>query len=64
MLVEIRQIREELWEESGHNFHKMVQIIEKEAREVMIKYRKFPTKSDKSNMGIPESDSHEVSIKT
>jgi hypothetical protein len=63
MLAELRQIRGELWEESGHDFHKMVQIIEKEAREVIIKYRKIPAKSDKSNVGIPESDSHEVNIK-
>jgi hypothetical protein len=62
MLAEIRQIRKALWEESGHDLHKMVQIIEREAREVMIKYGKTPKTLVDSNSVVLEGDSYEVNI--
>ena len=40
MLAELRQIKAELWERSGHDLHKMTQIITTEAAEVMDKYQK------------------------
>ncbi len=56
MLAELRQIRAELWEESGHDFHKMVQMIDREAREVMHRYGKIPVKPVDSNVVVRESD--------
>ncbi|HID99569.1 MAG TPA: hypothetical protein EYP59_04675 [Thiotrichaceae bacterium] len=40
MLAELRQIKAELWERSGHDLHKMAQIITTEAAEVMDRYQK------------------------
>jgi len=45
MLAELRQIKAELWERSGHNLHKMAQMITTEAAEVMGRYKKKPLSS-------------------
>lgn len=41
MLAEIRQIRQTLWDESGHDLHAMIQLIKHEACEVMRQYGKI-----------------------
>jgi hypothetical protein len=54
MISELHKFRAELWERSGHNMHKMIQIIEKEADEIMRKYGKIPAKRVQStNVSLP-----------
>jgi len=38
MLAELQQIKEESWERSGHDVHKLIEIIKKEADEVMMEF--------------------------
>jgi len=44
MLAELRQIKAELWERSGHDLHKMAQMMTKKARETISQYDKFEAK--------------------
>ena len=44
MIAELHKFRAELWKRSGYDMHRMVQIIEQEAREIMLKYGKTPPK--------------------
>jgi hypothetical protein len=52
MLAEIRQIREAFWEESGHNFHAMIQLIEHEAQELLEQYGKISVKTTEANAPV------------
>ncbi len=62
MLAEIRQIRKALWEESGHDFHAMIQLITKEAQEIMQQYGKIPTKLGESEELISDSETYKTTI--
>ncbi len=60
MLAELRQIRKTLWEESGHDIHTMLQIIEQEAKEIMNQYGKIPAKLNQSEVSGFDRATHEI----
>ncbi len=62
MLAEIRQIRRALWEESKHDFHTMLQIIEQEAKEIMSQYGKVSTTLSESDVSVADSATREIII--
>ena len=45
MIIELHKFRAALWKRSGCDMHKMIQIIEQEAREILLKYGKTPPKA-------------------
>lgn len=60
MLAELRQIRKTLWEESGHDIHTMLQIIEQEAKEIMCQYGKIPAELNQSDVSGFERTAREI----
>ncbi|MDM8522377.1 hypothetical protein QUF80_03305 [Desulfococcaceae bacterium HSG8] len=43
LLAELRQIKAKLWDESGHDVHRLAEIMEREARKAMNRIGKHPT---------------------
>lgn len=42
MLTELRQIKAKLWDESGHDVHRLTEIMERDARKAMNRIGKHP----------------------
>ena len=54
MLEELWGIRAALWEESGHDFHAMIQNITQEAQEIIRTYRQQPLMQDEHEVQTDE----------
>jgi hypothetical protein len=52
MLIELHQTKVRLWERSGHDLHKMAEMMKKEAKEALLKYKKTPPKPVTPNVNV------------
>ncbi len=61
MLAEIRHIRKALWDESGHDLHAMIQLINQEARDLMNQYGKICQERDENGNGRRDKNTRTMS---